>query len=263
MTNRVVEEAVRAAFAANPDNPVLARLAAAQAVLESGLADGTPSGLVQRAKNYFGIKGRGSAGSVTMNTREAWGFENAQFRAYHSAEESFDDHRQLMEKNRYRSVLNASTLGEAAHAVQRAGYATDPNYADKLISVYERHIAPLIASDPEYRKRQVAEGRAYFAAREQGDAKSARRHGKKFLTGSGFSDEMADSMTSGMEALSDSLAKLIGFILSMFFDGVGEEKSPNPTLEASNHPPGQPISPTRVASAKVEDTRAAAVSARG
>jgi hypothetical protein len=260
MTNRVVEEAVRAAFAANPDNPVLARLAAAQAVLESGLADGTPSGLVQRAKNYFGIKGRGSAGGVTMNTREAWGFENAQFRAYHSAEESFDDHRQLMEKNRYRSVLNASTLEEAAHAVQRAGYATDPNYADKLISVYERHIAPLIASDPEYRKRQVAEGRAYFAARKRGDNVAAGEHGKKFLSDSRFDKNMvSDALTKGLDALD----KLIGFILSMFFDGVGEEKSPTPTLEASNHPPGQPISPTRVAFAKVEDTSAAPVTSRG
>ena len=260
MTNRVVEEAVRAAFAANPDNPVLARLAAAQAVLESGLADGTPSGLVLCAKNYFGIKGRGSAGGVTMNTREAWGFENAQFRAYHSAEESFDDHRQLMEKNRYRSVLNASTLEEAAHAVQRAGYATDPNYADKLISVYERHIAPLIAGDSDYRTRQVAEGRAYFAARNRGDNVAAGEHGRKFLRDSGFEDNVVSEIFA--EGL-DALDKLIGFILSMFFDGVGEEKSLTPTLEVANHPAGKPVTPTPVAFSKVTDIRAAPITSRG
>ncbi len=106
------------------------------------------------------------------------------------------------------------------------------------------YFASLIATNPEYRKRQVAEGRAYFAAREQRDANGARRHGKKFLTEFEFSDEMADSLTSGAEALSDSLAKLIGFLLSIFFDGVGEERSPNPALEARNQPVGQPVSPT-------------------
>ena len=59
------------------------------------------------------------------------------FRAYSSYAESFADYAQLMKSNpRYEQVL--ASRGDArgfAHGLQRAGYATDPAYADKLAKV--------------------------------------------------------------------------------------------------------------------------------
>mgnify|MGYP006359681803 FL=1 len=58
------------------------------------------------------------------------------FRVYASDEESFSDYARLMSQNpRYRGVINARSGEAAAVAIQQAGYATDPEYANKLISV--------------------------------------------------------------------------------------------------------------------------------
>ena len=61
----------------------------------------------------------------------------AKFRAYASAEESFADYARLMRNNpRYQRVLDgAGDAASFAHGLQRAGYATDPAYADKLARV--------------------------------------------------------------------------------------------------------------------------------
>jgi flagellar protein FlgJ len=65
----------------------------------------------------------------------------AKFRAYSSYAESFADYARLMKTSpRYREVLaGAAQAGDAAagfaRGLQRAGYATDPAYADKLTRV--------------------------------------------------------------------------------------------------------------------------------
>ena len=62
----------------------------------------------------------------------------AKFRAYGSYAESFNDYARLMKDSpRYGDVIaNASTPRRAsAQGLQRAGYATDPAYADKLTRV--------------------------------------------------------------------------------------------------------------------------------
>jgi flagellar protein FlgJ len=58
----------------------------------------------------------------------------ARFRAYASPAESFADYAALMRNNpRYREVLaNGRSAEGFAQGLQRAGYATDPDYADKL-----------------------------------------------------------------------------------------------------------------------------------
>ena len=64
---------------------------------------------------------------VALNTR-------ANFRAYQSFEKSFDDYVDFLQRNpRYREALQ-TTADPAAYfdALQRAGYATDPAYADKI-----------------------------------------------------------------------------------------------------------------------------------
>lgn len=153
-------EVVRAAEIVWSDNPIMAKLAAAQAIHESGLQDGKGSALAADYHNLFGIKGSGDAGSVSMSTTEHEGGQdvrkNQNFAAYSSYEESFRAHRQLMENGRYAGVMQAGSIEGAARAVKNAGYATDPNYASKVVATYERYVAPYMGgSDYLARWQQV------------------------------------------------------------------------------------------------------------
>lgn len=135
-----------AAEAASRATGVPARLILAQAALESGWGrreirgeDGAPS------FNVFGIKAdrRWTGATVeTATTEYVDGVAQptrASFRAYGSYEEAFTDYaRFLSGQRRYAPVLAAGDATQAAHALQRAGYATDPDYASKLVRVMNR-----------------------------------------------------------------------------------------------------------------------------
>lgn len=124
-----------------------AALQTAQAILETGWGQSVPvdkySG--QFSYNLFGIKGTGTNGSVISNTWEVYNgvtFRvDANFRAYHNVNESWNDHKKiLLELSRYepyRAVMYDSTLG--AWAIRRAGYATDPAYPIKLMNIIEQY----------------------------------------------------------------------------------------------------------------------------
>ena len=114
-----------------------------QANLESG---NMGSGLAKEGNNFFGIKKAGgpdvnpfTKGSVKMTTSE-WmqgreGKQKAFFRTYASPEDSYKDWARLMHTPKYSKALDAMRAGKfemAANELQKAGYATDPNYADKL-----------------------------------------------------------------------------------------------------------------------------------
>ncbi len=118
-----------------------------QAALESGWgkreirnADGSNS------YNLFGIKAganwNGKVAAVTT-TEYSNGVAHKQvqnFRAYPSYAAAFQDYAQLINNNpRYAQVLqqDGSPVG-MAQALQKAGYATDPNYADKLVQVMSK-----------------------------------------------------------------------------------------------------------------------------
>ena len=119
------------------------RFLVAQAALETGWGksmikqkDGTNS------HNLFGIKATGWAGeSAKVTTTEYVNGkatkEVAGFRAYDSFEHSFNDYVRLLENNdRYKPAIQvASASGNSERFVnelQRAGYATDPQYARKI-----------------------------------------------------------------------------------------------------------------------------------
>jgi flagellar protein FlgJ len=121
------------------------RLLLAQAALETGWGGAVPQhadGAL--AHNLFGIK----AGSAWNGARTAqWTFEHedgaavrrrAEFRAYPSSAASFADYVDLMSSTpRYAAALARADSPEAyARAVQSAGYATDPGYADKWLAIY-------------------------------------------------------------------------------------------------------------------------------
>ena len=121
------------------------RLLLAQAALETGWGAGVPQHADgASAHNVFGIK----AGSAWSGARIAqWTLEHedgvavrrsAQFRAYPSSAASFADYVDLIGNTpRYAAALASVDNPEAyAHAVQAAGYATDPGYADKWLAIY-------------------------------------------------------------------------------------------------------------------------------
>lgn len=118
-----------------------------QAALESGwgrreirLADGSNS------YNLFGIKAgadwKGKVAEV-RTTEYHNGVESKpreKFRAYDSYADSFRDYAKLLVENpRYAKVLEqGENVQGFARALQNAGYATDPKYADKLVQVIGR-----------------------------------------------------------------------------------------------------------------------------
>ena len=121
-----------------------------QAALESGWGrreikgrDGSTS------HNLFGIKAGGDwKGKVVEAVTTEYVNGKAQrrvekFRAYDSYADSFKDYAKLITNNpRYEKVLASG--GDAtsfARGLQKAGYATDPNYATKLASIIKKTLA--------------------------------------------------------------------------------------------------------------------------
>ena len=65
--------------------------------------------------------------------------KQADFRAYDNYRQSFDDYVALLQQPRYRQALDKAGDPRAyLEALQQAGYATDPDYADKILSLYQR-----------------------------------------------------------------------------------------------------------------------------
>ena len=117
----------------------------AQAIHESGWGK---SALAQKGNNLFGIKAdsRWTGARINMRTAEYKGgnkyYINADFRKYKNFNESIVDHGKFLSNNsRYskNGVFTARTSAEQAQALQRAGYATDPKYAQKLISTIKAY----------------------------------------------------------------------------------------------------------------------------
>jgi len=133
----------QAARSASEATGVPQALIVAQAALESGWGRRELPGVDgARSFNLFGIKAdRSWRGAVTeaVTTEVVDGAlqrVKARFRAYGSYEEAFADYARFLAGNpRYARVLSAPDAQQAAHALQRAGYATDPDYAAKLVRV--------------------------------------------------------------------------------------------------------------------------------
>lgn len=141
-----VSRMLPAAQQASQASGVPAQLIMAQAALESGWGrreiraeDG------KNSYNLFGIKADKSwKGPVVETTTTEYVNGVAQktqatFRAYGSYEESFSDYARFLTSNpRYANVLATQDPAEAAHGLQRAGYATDPQYGGKLVRIMKQ-----------------------------------------------------------------------------------------------------------------------------
>ena len=115
----------------------------AQAILETGWGGSS----IGNAKNLFGIKGTGPAGTVVASTKECYGGNwctiNDGFKKYNTWEQSISDHASLLQTSRYASALNTynqnKNANQYAYAIQKAGYATDPNYGKKLVNLMDKY----------------------------------------------------------------------------------------------------------------------------
>lgn len=136
-----VQQHTEAARRAEAETGIPAAFMISQSALETGWgrkeikhADGSPS------FNLFGIKAgpnwKGPVAEITtteyINGRATK--VTAKFRAYASYAESFADYARLMKNSpRYAQVIaQAESAQGFAQGLQRAGYATDPAYAEKL-----------------------------------------------------------------------------------------------------------------------------------
>lgn len=120
-------------------------LAVVQAIHESNLLN-KPSQLAWKYNNLFGITQlQGTKGIIRMKTREhgrkGWYTTNRNFSYNLCLQDSFKQYKtRILENPRYKNVKTAKSFEEAAWDMQKAGYATDPAYAKKLISIYHRYI---------------------------------------------------------------------------------------------------------------------------
>lgn len=120
-----------------------AALQVAQAILETGWGQYVPVDKYtgQFSNNLFGMKGTGSAGSIISTTWEVYNGEryvvDDAFRAYYNVAENWRDHKDLLLTRSwyapFRAVMTDPVLG--AWGLKRSGYATDPQYPVKLISI--------------------------------------------------------------------------------------------------------------------------------
>jgi flagellar protein FlgJ len=142
---RFIASIAEAAVVSHDQTGVPASVTIAQAILESYWGS---SRLAREANNYFGIKAQtrsGSAGTVWFDVWEVIGGRNVMqsqpFRAYDTVADSFVDHgRFFTENGRYARALAArDDPQQFAREVNRAGYATDPAYASKLIGLMDRY----------------------------------------------------------------------------------------------------------------------------
>ena len=114
-----------------------ASITLAQGILESGNGN---SRLAREANNHFGIKCKNTWTGKTMYEDDDAPQEC--FRKYDAALDSYRDHSNFLMKNtRYAFLfdLEPTDYKSWAHGLKKAGYATNPQYADLLITFIERH----------------------------------------------------------------------------------------------------------------------------
>lgn len=118
------------------DHRIPASITLAQGILESGNGN---SELARASNNHFGIKCHSDwAGGRTYHDDDAKG---ECFRVYSDASESFADHSNFLKRTRYEPLfeLEITDYRGWAKGLKQCGYATNPQYADKLIDLVERY----------------------------------------------------------------------------------------------------------------------------
>lgn len=131
-----IEKYAQLAIIQQKEYGIPASITLAQGLLESGAGQ---SEFARKSNNHFGIKCHEWEGDKVYHDDDAQG---ECFRKYDNVLDSYRDHSLFLKnKGRYSFLFDYSpTDYEAwAHGLKKAGYATDPSYAYKLISLIENY----------------------------------------------------------------------------------------------------------------------------
>lgn len=144
-TAEFIKEVAPAAQREQKKYHIPASITIAQAGLESNWGR---SRLAAKYNNLFGIKANSKQHRVLMYTTENVNGKEIKvkqyFQTYQSWADSINAHTQLIVNGtadnhaRFKAVTTAKNYRDAALALQQGGYATDPNYASKLIYAIRR-----------------------------------------------------------------------------------------------------------------------------
>lgn len=131
-----VEQYAPLAVECQQSDGIPASITLAQGLLESAAGR---SRLAVEGNNHFGIKCHSTWQGPTMLRDDDAPDEC--FRVYASAAESYADHARFLRGRRYQPLfaLPAGDYRAWARTLRECGYATDPNYADRLVSIIERY----------------------------------------------------------------------------------------------------------------------------
>jgi hypothetical protein len=143
-----------------------ASITLAQGLLESGAG---LSELALESNNHFGIKCHDWVGDAVYHDDDA---KSECFRKYKNVLESYEDHSQFLKsRKRYAFLfdLKNTDYENWAHGLKKAGYATDPTYAYKLISVIENYNLHQYDQGSTKFGKNIA-----FGNNEKGDAQQSR-----------------------------------------------------------------------------------------
>lgn len=146
-TQQFIQSMLPHAQAASNASGIPAKFMIGQAALESGWGKHEIRSVDGRnSHNLFGIKADASWKGKVVNsvtTEYVDGVKQSRvekFRAYDSYSDAFKDYAKLISQNpRYEQAMhNTHDASAYAHALQRAGYATDPHYGKKLTQVLKQ-----------------------------------------------------------------------------------------------------------------------------
>lgn len=149
-----------------------ASITLAQGLLESGAGQ---SALARKSNNHFGIKCGGDWNGRTVSHNDDARGEC--FRAYKHPKQSYEDHSKfLASRSRYASLfkLKITDYKGWARGLKKAGYATNPRYADQLIGIIELYALhkydtkgglKWVKENPNPHQPYIANGLVYIVAR--------------------------------------------------------------------------------------------------
>jgi len=108
----------------------------AQGLLESNMGE---SRLARENNNHFGIKCFSKSCQKGHCSNFSDDHHKDFFRIFSTVKDSYEAHSRLLQKDRYRPLFRLDTDDYSgwAHGLKKAGYATDPKYAQKLIRIIE------------------------------------------------------------------------------------------------------------------------------
>lgn len=167
------------AMASQQKYGIPASIKLAQGLLESGAGQ---SELARKSNNHFGIKCHNWSGQTTTHDDDARG---ECFRKYNTVLESYNDHSDFLRtRTRYANLFDLSPTDYKAwaHGLKRAGYATDPSYAFKLINIielYELHKYDLQAGNKRPGNNNIAQSGIVVQGAtnaNMGTLQAARKH---------------------------------------------------------------------------------------